>query len=54
MKFKQDGMDGPKVDIQISLGALNIFLSPHQAHSMMDLIDGMSSSTQEARWSMIM
>ncbi|KAK6635316.1 hypothetical protein RUM44_000567 [Polyplax serrata] len=49
MKFKQDGMDGPKVDIQISLGALNIFLSPHQAHSMMDLIDGMSSSTQEAR-----
>lgn len=47
MKFKQEGIVGPKVELQVNLGALTLFASPRQAHSMMDLINGMTAANIE-------
>lgn len=48
MKFKQEGIVGPKVELQVSLGALTLFASPRQAHNMMDLINGMTACNVES------
>lgn len=44
IKYKKEEVEGPKVDLQICLGALIIFLSPHQAHNLLELLKGMSPS----------
>lgn len=48
MKFKQEGIAGPKVELQVNLGALTLFASPRQAHNMIDLINGMTAPNHEA------
>jgi len=45
LKIKHnDTLPGPKIDLDYSLGALNIFLSPKQLHFLFDIADRISKS----------
>ncbi|XP_047132306.1 autophagy-related protein 2 homolog B isoform X1 [Hydra vulgaris] len=50
MKFKQnDALPGPKVDIEYSLAALNVFLSPRQLHLLVNALSRMPETLDTSR-----
>ncbi|XP_070517195.1 autophagy-related protein 2 homolog B isoform X2 [Cardiocondyla obscurior] len=48
LKMKQgEGISGPKVELEITLGALTLFLSPRQLHVLLELAHGLASPDLE-------
>ncbi|EFN86545.1 Autophagy-related protein 2-like protein A [Harpegnathos saltator] len=48
LKIKQEeGMSGPKVELEITLGSLTLFLSPRQLHVLLELAHGLASPDLE-------
>nr|XP_012226127.1 PREDICTED: autophagy-related protein 2 homolog B isoform X1 [Linepithema humile] len=48
LKMKQgEGVSGPKVELEINLGSLTLFLSPRQLHVLLELSHGLASPDLE-------
>ncbi|XP_014472680.1 PREDICTED: autophagy-related protein 2 homolog A isoform X2 [Dinoponera quadriceps] len=48
LKIKQEeGVSGPKVELEINLGSLTLFLSPRQLHVLLELAHGLASPGRE-------
>ncbi|KYN22683.1 Autophagy-related protein 2 like protein A [Trachymyrmex cornetzi] len=48
LKMKQgEGISGPKVELEITLGSLTLFLSPRQLHALLELAHGLASPDLE-------
>ncbi|XP_011643358.1 autophagy-related protein 2 homolog B [Pogonomyrmex barbatus] len=48
LKMKQgEGISGPKVELEITLGSLTLFLSPRQLHVLLELAHGLASPDLE-------
>ncbi|XP_032665002.1 autophagy-related protein 2 homolog A isoform X2 [Odontomachus brunneus] len=48
LKIKQEeGVSGPKVELEITLGSLTLFLSPRQLHVLLELAHGLASPDLE-------
>lgn len=46
IKFKQEGVSGPKIELELNLGAFTVFATPHQVHNLLDLINGVTNRAQ--------
>ncbi|XP_049811820.1 autophagy-related protein 2 homolog A [Schistocerca nitens] len=48
VKLKQaEGVPGPKVDLELTLGSLSLFISPRQFHVLLELLHGLSTPDLE-------
>lgn len=47
LKFKQGEVTGPKVELDLTMGAFTVFLSPRQVHVLVELAHGLASPDLE-------